>query len=760
MEMQSRNREKTYYKLLFYVAMIAAIFVFFCTYFITRGAAAGSILYIDIHDTFMDFFNSVVNTAVDPYADAGIIYPPLCTIFYRAILHMISPNVFQEIIIDATPAAQPEELKLFQGFWIPFILYAAITFIIFIIALERFKGGKLSEKILFIAVLLLSSPVLFLFERGNILFVALISSILYFSLYDSEKKWKRELALICLAVAFAVKIYPIVFGVLLLRDKRWKEILRLIVYCIVLFVLPFFMFNGFESMKLFIKQLMGVSSSQGTAMTFGGQLNFSKSFMYINEMLGWDIPNLQSAAQFFNWLLTGLAIISLFILKERWKVAAVGAALIAGFPGMSISYVLVFFIIPIVLLLDSNERNKILNYVYLFFMIVMIMPKVFLDAEMGGGSRYIGGKLDSFAFMGIVLLAIGESVIYLACQISKWGEIKKGFCLGIILGCLTAVIVVQIFVCPGAWYYTEDKYEKLFGQDSNLVAVTKNSSGKIMDQYISETEAMEELFGEEYYLAFNTAVLEDNEAHSAKNLLSHFDTENIDETYYDSGDIIYYYAGQENNGVGSPETFYHLQSDEYVQIAIPIYSSSQKFLIDCFITSEEESYINFIIKEEATRCGEDMVTSVSVLPETKHYLIEIEAQEESTLGGYLILSFPEGIYTIEQLKIFPVDDPVKTFKEERKNNQWEIEVTQPVVFSTEHVYDEIKEFLIDGESREPIKVNGRYAGIYVYPDDSQIQVIKKPLGIKVGLSFLIIVTGAATIIWRGIHNRKKSRKPK
>ena len=61
-----------------------------------------------------------------------------------------------------------------------------------------------------------------------------------------------------------------------------------------------------------------------------------------------------------------------------------------------------------------------------------------------------------------------------------------------------------------------------------------------------------------------------------------------------------------------------------------------------------------------------MVTSVSVLPETKHYLIEIEAQEESTLGGYLILSFPEGIYTIEQLKIFPVDDPVKTFKEERK----------------------------------------------------------------------------------------------
>ena len=81
--------------------------------------------------------------------------------------------------------------------------------------------------------------------------------------------------------------------------------------------------------------------------------------------------------------------------------------------------------------------------------------------------------------MGIVLLAIGESVIYLACQISKWGEIKKGFCLGIILGCLTAVIVVQIFVCPGAWYYTEDKYEKLFGQDSNLVAVTKTVVGKL-----------------------------------------------------------------------------------------------------------------------------------------------------------------------------------------------------------------------------------------------------------------------------------------
>ena len=57
--------------------------------------------------------------------------------------------------------------------------------------------------------------------------------------YESDDPVKRELALIALAFATCMKLYPVIFGVLLLRKDKLKEATRCIVSGLVLFIVPF-----------------------------------------------------------------------------------------------------------------------------------------------------------------------------------------------------------------------------------------------------------------------------------------------------------------------------------------------------------------------------------------------------------------------------------------------------------------------------------------------------------------------------------------
>lgn len=86
---------------------------------------------------------------------------------------------------------------------------------------------------------MLSSISLFSFERGNIIYLAVINSIFFLVNYQSENKIIREMSFIALAIAAALKGFPALLGILLLYDKRHKEAIRLIVHGVIFSFLPF-----------------------------------------------------------------------------------------------------------------------------------------------------------------------------------------------------------------------------------------------------------------------------------------------------------------------------------------------------------------------------------------------------------------------------------------------------------------------------------------------------------------------------------------
>ena len=121
----------TYYKSFFFAAMAASVAVMFALTWITRGESVRWFLFVGgdeayNSDTFMDFFNSVVNTYNNPY-DAKVIYPAICSLIFRLLLLLIRPSDFDLAVYDPNKSAQGPYLKMYQSFMFVFVIFALIV---------------------------------------------------------------------------------------------------------------------------------------------------------------------------------------------------------------------------------------------------------------------------------------------------------------------------------------------------------------------------------------------------------------------------------------------------------------------------------------------------------------------------------------------------------------------------------------------------------------------------------------------------------
>ena len=121
-------------------------------------------------------------------------------------------------------------------------------------------------------------PVLYSFDRGNIVWFCMAFLMVYIFTYDSKNKILREIGLISLAIATSIKIYPVVFGLMLIFDKRWAEAKRCIIYGVLIFFVPFLCFGGFSEFTVLLSNLTNASNFLGS-IGHGYRLNFSNTVL-------------------------------------------------------------------------------------------------------------------------------------------------------------------------------------------------------------------------------------------------------------------------------------------------------------------------------------------------------------------------------------------------------------------------------------------------------------------------------------------------
>lgn len=356
-------------------------------------------------DMYMDFFNSIRDAgAEDVYTARNNIYPPLCLLIFKLMGFSIS-----ESLVDL-PNKNKTMLQLDQRSMMVYFLFACFCIILMTVIINAYtekltkkNDHKKSLHTVISYIMIVSYPVMYCIERGNIIILSMIFTMFFVFFRNSENKVVREISYILLALAAGIKLYPAIFGILLLLEKKYKDAARLIVYGLICILLPFVFFTTPETLSVSLPMNpITASISNGQAFALANKESSSALANIIENLLSFATkkknrlnfssvsiqnfvfivsPTNQTLAKALCFITEGIALVSLFFCKKKWQSIFLISYLMLNIPSASSSYALTFLIIPFIMFLyddegngyPANERPSI-DWVYITFFALLFAP--------------------------------------------------------------------------------------------------------------------------------------------------------------------------------------------------------------------------------------------------------------------------------------------------------------------------------------------------------------------------------------------------
>ena len=332
---------------------------------------------------FSDFV-VIMNFSLEesPYVVGDSSYPPIAI----AILYpfaLICKDIFavyrySELTADELTA----EIIMYPQFWIAIVLFFVICSFFIILLASKLFGIKGVDRLKLGVIILVSAPFVYTIMRGNTIYFALIFLLAFLVFKDSKNPVLREIAYFCLAMSGAIKIYPLFFGVFLLKDKKIFASFRVAVYFLSIFALSFFVFkNSLNDVTPFFNNLGGFMSDE-TRLLATNNLSISAQ---LYKLLHLFIPRLSAESPIFN-VISLVAILIVFaistyatiVTKSNLSRYAICFAVVILIPSISYFYVIIFAILPFLEYIrtySTLELGKRIFY-FLAFMFLFITPFV------------------------------------------------------------------------------------------------------------------------------------------------------------------------------------------------------------------------------------------------------------------------------------------------------------------------------------------------------------------------------------------------
>lgn len=302
---------------------------------------------------FVDYFShladAVDRTALYQHFSANEtatylpLFPPLAYCMYHLLFRLTAVS---DAPPEGTRAAEavPGALSVFTIF----LIFTAVLFFLGI----SLTGKSSRKKDLAIFTLLMLSAVFggSGYMTGNSAMLVLALLMLGLHLTDSSGALRREAGLLLLAVCVALKIYPAVFGLVLLKEKKYRELVRFILYSLLLLFVPFVFFGGLSALQAWAANLFYPLASSDF-----GRLQYLKGifFTLIRILTGREEPLFStalSAAVCLLWV--WLAWRS----RSRQRTLFFLTCVMVFFPSNSFRYTLAYFAVPLVLLLKEDPE--------------------------------------------------------------------------------------------------------------------------------------------------------------------------------------------------------------------------------------------------------------------------------------------------------------------------------------------------------------------------------------------------------------------
>ena len=343
-------------------------------------------------DIFMDFFNSIRDGgSPNVYSERNNIYPPLCILIFRLFSKLIDPELV------STHFKQRTWLQMDELCMMIYFLFAILSILSLCRLIESYinirndKKFKLHAAVIsFLAII--SYPVMFCLERGNILILSVVFAMFFIFFKDSPNPVIREMSYIALACSAGIKLYPAVFGLILIIEKKYKDAIRLMIYGVIIVVFPIIFFlDDFTSKTAAVSSLLNISAAgvanEGTTsvlvkilknlLSFAtnkkSSLNFS-SVSIQNIIYIFRPANATTIAKIVCAITEVIALVCAFVTKSNWKRIFLICYLMLNIPSASNSYALSFLLIPFIMFMFGKEERMKSDRFFVGTFAVLLTP--------------------------------------------------------------------------------------------------------------------------------------------------------------------------------------------------------------------------------------------------------------------------------------------------------------------------------------------------------------------------------------------------
>ena len=415
-EVQYQNRifskNRTIFMIILMLTQISAIIMAISV----KGENFYSFLFPDGGSFFTDFFDVLgYSRSTHIYLEEGTPYPPLILIFMRFIASIIPGGMDVDV--------QPRDLRFTQTGIVAFFMVMTISAILLATIISHSQKEKFISKNLFLLCIFGSIPFIFTISRGNVLILAVFFSTCFLAGYQSNNPIYRELAYISLALAFSIKLSPALFGILLIREKRYKDSIKCIIYALLIFFIPFLMFyNPLESIACFFNNMRGWGGGSGDLIK---SVDFCTTFRRFFIVLSGS-GNVDCCLRISRFLTKALFIISIagiLTVKEDYKAVMALAVIVAAYSELSFAYNYLYMVFPFLLFLNNMNMRKVSHILYGigYFLIMGLITTPDPAVEF----MTTTDNVTLFVQLPIVLLGVGGTILFITFSAESVSSIVK-----------------------------------------------------------------------------------------------------------------------------------------------------------------------------------------------------------------------------------------------------------------------------------------------------------------------------------------------
>jgi hypothetical protein len=368
--------------------------IYFWVSFAENGYLPSPFVY-DKADTFMDFFHSMY-WADEPgrYTNWGSVYPPLNFLFLKGARWLLFGQTLESDAFILRDSAKPLIL---------YIVAAFAASLLFVFRHDLWRGFMATQKTLLFITCLLSPPLLFTIERGNLIIFALG----FLALALAKPGLMRAFAI---GMLINIKPYFALYLVAFAISQRPKELVAGTMMAGAIFLISGIMLD--EHFLEFIRNLLQFSQDPNlfSPRELLGLPSSVSAFKYVlglylysgaagPSIAGFDIRAIMTLIESIKWLAIVAAFLSLWLGGRRIPVETTLAATtiaITNFGVWAGGYSFIFYIclIPILCRLTYYKI-----YLACLFLILMPIDVITLYTEdLGTRYSYLSGSTVHVVF--------------------------------------------------------------------------------------------------------------------------------------------------------------------------------------------------------------------------------------------------------------------------------------------------------------------------------------------------------------------------